>query len=90
MVALKFEIVSQLKVDPKALARAEESCEAQRRISADPTLAVNDFVDSTWRDVDQYREAVLRYAKRLKKVQQQNFARMYRCNFARHESFFQL
>jgi hypothetical protein len=90
VVALKFEIVSRLKVDPKALARAEESCEAQRRISADPTLAVNDFVDSTWRDVDQYREAVLRYAKRLKKVQQQNFARMYRCNFARHESFFQL
>ena len=52
MVALKFEIVSGLKVDPEALARAEESCKAQRRISADPTLAVNDFVDSTWRNVD--------------------------------------
>jgi hypothetical protein len=84
VVALKFEIVSGLKVDPEALARAEESCKAQRRISADPTLAVNDFVDSTWRNVDQYREAVLRYAKRLKEVQQQDFARMYRCNFARH------
>jgi len=52
LILLNFQVVARLEVDPEALARPEVLREAERRVSGDPTLPVNDLIDPTRRNAD--------------------------------------
>ena len=86
MIPLNLEVVACLQVDPESITRAEESSEAQCGVRADPTLAVDDFVDPTRRNGDRDSQAMLRDPERLQEVQQQDLAWVDRRHGDRHLS----
>lgn len=83
-IPFNFEVVTGLQVDPEALTRAEIPCEPQRRVGADPALAMNDLVDPARRDADRDRQAVLRDPEWLKEVHHQDLAGVDRSHGRRH------
>jgi hypothetical protein len=81
-LALDFQIVARLKVQPKTLARAEVASKSQCRVSSDRTLAMHDFVDAAWWHTDIVRKPVLRQLERLQEVQEQYLTRVNRPQLA--------
>jgi len=75
-VALDFEVVASLEVQPKSLGGPEVPREAQRRVGADPTLAVDDLVDPTRWDSDRDGQLVLGDPERLQVLLDEYLARV--------------
>lgn len=67
MIALDFEIVARLQIQPKAIAGAKIPSEPQGGVGSDRARTMNDLVDAAGRDADIVREPILREAERLEK-----------------------
>ena len=86
-IALHFEIEAGLQIEPEAVGCAKVASEPQCSIGRDRALPQNDLVNSTRRNADILREAILRDSQSLEKISQEHFARVNRRELARGHSY---
>src|SRR5699024_2866976 len=67
---LRLQIKPELRIDPEIAAKA------QRRVSSNRTLAVNDFIDAARRHADGYSQLVLRDSETCDEVLHKNLTRV--------------
>src|SRR5215831_11085392 len=77
-VLLHLQVIAGLQVDPEPLGGTEEPGQPQRRVGADPPLAVHDLVDPPGRNPDLLRHLVLAHPQRLEELFQQDLTRVHR------------
>ena len=77
-----IELVAHLQVHPEPRGRTEVAGQPHRRISRNPALPVDDFIDTTGRNTDSDGELVLRNSEALDEVFHEDFARVNRSNFS--------
>jgi len=76
------QVVTRLQVEPEGRVHAEETSQAQRSISGDGTLALNDLADAPLRHADVLGQTILRDAHWEQELFEQDLARMYRIEFS--------
>lgn len=76
-ILLNLDVISNLKIQPEALAHAEEMRQAKRSISAYRPLSMNDLVDTTSWYPDFFGKPILAQAHRLQKLLKEDFSGMY-------------
>jgi len=77
-ILLHFKIVSNLEIQPKALAQTKKAGHAKGCISTDCPLAMDDLVDSPRWHSDVFRQPILAHSHRLEEFFKEDFARVYR------------
>ena len=77
-----IELIAHLQVHPEPRGRTEVAGQPHRRISRNPALPVDDFIDTTGRNIDSNGELVLRDSEALDEVLHEDFARVNRSHFS--------
>ena len=75
MILLDFEVEASLEIHPESVGCSEESRQAKSGVGRDPSLAVNDLVDSARRHVDCHGQSILCHAKRDEEISETNIYR---------------
>lgn len=73
-----IELVAHLQVHPESRGRTEVAGKPHRGIRRDPALPVDDFIDTTGRNIDSDGKLVLRNSEALNEVLHEDFARVNR------------
>ena len=81
------ELVSHLEVHPESRGRTEVAGQPHRRISRNPALPVDDFIDTAGRNTDSNGELVLRDSEALDEVLHEDFTRVNRSNLSGSQRF---
>ena len=82
-----IELIAHLQVHPEPRGRTKVAGQPHRRISRNPALPVDDFIDTTGRNADSDGELVLRNSKAFDEVFHEDFARVNRSNFSGSQRF---
>ena len=77
-----IELIAHLQVHPEPRGRTEVAGQPHRRISRNPALPVDDFIDTTGRNTDSNGELVLRDSEALDEVLHEDFTRVNRSNLS--------
>ena len=77
-----IELIAHLQVHPEPRGRTEVAGQPHRRISRNPALPMDDFIDTTGRNTDSNGELVLRDSEALNEVLHEDFTRVNRSNLS--------
>lgn len=77
-----IEFVTHLQVHPESRGRTEIAGQPHRSVGRDSALSVDDFIDTTGRNIDSDGKLVLRNSEAFDEVFHEDFARVNRSNFS--------
>ena len=83
-VALRFQVVARLEIEPEAIPGPKETCQAQGGVRRDRALPRTISLIRPRRDADALGEAVLRDAQRPQEFVNEDFSRMHGWVLFRH------
>lgn len=75
-VSRVIQIPHQLQIEPKLRFHPEKSFKPQRRVRCNPSLTVNQLIDTGVGHTDLLGQFLLRYAQRFEKLLEQHLAGM--------------